>query len=127
MISEPSLLSTSTANISDNDVVMMTVDTDQAQSMRLIESQEDQTAMLSGTQITTQSDGTTTIDVTDEGGEVVQQFILPDDLQLEEGQTLVMIQGENGQPQLAIVNQAGNFTLFFKKFLYFLKSRLNKR
>ncbi|CAH8520592.1 unnamed protein product [Schistosoma guineensis] len=106
MISEPSLLSTSTTNISDNDVVMMTVDTDQAQSMRLVESQEDQTAMLSGTQITTQSDGTTTIDVTDEGGEVVQQFILPDDLQLEEGQTLVMIQGENGQPQLAIVNQA---------------------
>lgn len=119
MISEPSLLSTSTTNISDNDVVMMTVDTDQAHSMRLIESQEDQTAMLGGTQITTQSDGTTTIDVTDEGGEVVQQFILPDDLQLEEGQTLVMIQGENGQPQLAIVNQAGNFTLFLKNFFTF--------
>ncbi|CAH8489872.1 unnamed protein product [Schistosoma turkestanicum] len=106
MINEPSLLSTTATNLSDNDVVMVTVDTDQPPSMRLVESPEDQTTLLSGTQITTQSDGTTTIDVTDAGGEVVQQFILPDDLQLEEGQTLVMIQGENGQPQLAIVNQA---------------------
>lgn len=53
----------------------------------------------------------TTIDVTDASGEVVQQFIIPEDLQLEEGQTLVVITGDDGQPQLAIVNQAGTLSV----------------
>lgn len=48
-----------------------------------------------------------TIDITDAGGEVVQRLVLPEDLQLEPGQTLVLIQGEDGQPQLAVINQAG--------------------
>ncbi|CDS36789.1 suppressor of hairy wing [Echinococcus multilocularis] len=47
-----------------------------------------------------------TIDITDAGGEVVQRLVLPEDLQLEPGQTLVLIQGEDGQPQLAVINQA---------------------
>ncbi|VEL29297.1 unnamed protein product [Protopolystoma xenopodis] len=57
----------------------------------------------------TANEAPATIDVTNAAGEVVQQFILPPDLQLEEGQTLIMIQDEDGQPQLAIVNQAGKF------------------
>ncbi|TNN15976.1 Pogo transposable element with ZNF domain [Schistosoma japonicum] len=109
MISESSLSPTTVTSVPDSDVIMMNVDNDQLPSVQLDnESIEDQTNILNCSQITTQTstNGTTTIDVTDAGGEVVQQFILPDDLQLEEGQTLVMIQGENGQPQLAIVNQA---------------------
>lgn len=50
-----------------------------------------------------------TIDITDAGGEVVQRLVLPEDLQLEPGQTLVLIQGEDGQPQLAVINQAGRW------------------
>uniref|UniRef100_A0A183B161 C2H2-type domain-containing protein n=1 Tax=Echinostoma caproni TaxID=27848 RepID=A0A183B161_9TREM len=87
------------------DIVMMSVDTDQLASYGFIES-DDPNAV--GTHLVTQvGPNGTTIDVTNAGGEVVQQFLLPDDLQLEEGQTLVMIQGEDGQPQLAIVNQSG--------------------
>ncbi|CAH8842503.1 unnamed protein product [Trichobilharzia szidati] len=117
VIRDPSLLSTAggvggatAAGVTDGDVIMMTVDGDQLSSMQLVEptGDDNQTALLTGTQMMTQmtTNGTTTIDVTDAGGEVVQQFVLPDDLQLEEGQTLIMIQDENGQPQLAIVNQA---------------------
>ncbi|VDL98757.1 unnamed protein product [Schistocephalus solidus] len=48
-----------------------------------------------------------TIDFTTPGGDVIQRLVLPEDLHLEAGQTLVLIQGEDGQPQFAIVNQAG--------------------
>lgn len=48
-----------------------------------------------------------TIDITDASGEVVQRLVLPEDLQLEPGQTLFLIEGEDGQPQLAVMNQAG--------------------
>ncbi|VDN12060.1 unnamed protein product [Dibothriocephalus latus] len=47
-----------------------------------------------------------TIDFTTPGGDVIQRLVLPEDLHLEAGQTLVLIQGEDGQPQFAIVNQA---------------------
>lgn len=48
-----------------------------------------------------------TIDITDPSGEVVQRLLIPQDLHLEPGQTLVLIQDEDGQPQLAVINQAG--------------------
>lgn len=48
-----------------------------------------------------------TIDITDTSGEVVQRLMIPEELQLEPGQTLVLIQGEDGIPQLAVINQAG--------------------
>uniref|UniRef100_A0A5K3FF07 C2H2-type domain-containing protein n=1 Tax=Mesocestoides corti TaxID=53468 RepID=A0A5K3FF07_MESCO len=47
-----------------------------------------------------------TIDITDPAGEVVQRLVIPEDLHLEPGQTLILIQGEDGQPQLAVINQA---------------------
>ncbi|KAL7063352.1 hypothetical protein AAHC03_01736 [Spirometra sp. Aus1] len=37
---------------------------------------------------------------------IPMRLVLPEDLHLEAGQTLVLIQGEDGQPQFAIVNQA---------------------
>ncbi|CAH8508045.1 unnamed protein product [Heterobilharzia americana] len=111
VMNQPSVLSTNTEN-ADADVIMMTIDgdDDEHSSIRLVESTDNSTSLLTDNQIISQMNGTTTIDITDAGGEVVQQFILPDDLQLEEGQTLVMIQGENGQPQLAIVNQSDLIT-----------------
>ncbi|THD19542.1 hypothetical protein D915_009775 [Fasciola hepatica] len=88
----------------NEDVVMMSVDGDQLASYGFAGS-EDPTAF--GTHLVTQvGPNGTTIDLTNDNGEIVQQFLIPDDLQLDEGQTLVVIQGEDGQPQLAIVNQA---------------------
>lgn len=56
-------------------------------------------------------EGGATIDFTNAQGEVIQRLILPEDLHLEPGQTLVLIQGEDGQPQFAIVNQAGKLAI----------------
>ncbi|CAL8091396.1 unnamed protein product [Calicophoron daubneyi] len=85
----------------DGDVVMINVESDELAALGLMESDVQN---LGGAQLVAQmGDGGA---MTTEDGEVVQQFIIPDDLQLEEGQTLVVIQGEDGQPQLAIVNQA---------------------
>ncbi|KAF5394865.1 hypothetical protein PHET_09846 [Paragonimus heterotremus] len=91
----------------DGDVIMVNMEPDQLASYGLMETNEDHTTMMANNQLVTQMGPTgTTIDVTNAGGEIVQQFIIPDDLQLEEGQTLVVIHDENGQPQLAIMNQS---------------------
>ncbi|KAF8560600.1 hypothetical protein P879_10432 [Paragonimus westermani] len=91
----------------EGDVIMVSMEPDQLASYGLIETGEDHTTMMTSNQLVTQMGPTgTTIDVTNAGGEIVQQFIIPDDLQLEEGQTLVVIHDENGQPQLAIMNQS---------------------
>lgn len=103
------------SGVSDENVIMLAVDPSQLGTMGYSSQVPNQVLMTESQMLlapsSNPSQGPTTIDITDAGGEVVQQFILPDDLQLEEGQTLVMIQGEDGQPQLAIVNQAGKFDL----------------
>lgn len=50
-----------------------------------------------------------TIDIADPSGEVVQRLVIPEDLHLEPGQTLILLQGEDGIPQLAVINQAGKY------------------
>ncbi|KAM7541638.1 hypothetical protein Aperf_G00000025233 [Anoplocephala perfoliata] len=50
-----------------------------------------------------------TIDITDPSGEVVQRLLIPQDLHLEPGQTLVLIQDDDGQPQLAVINSTAEW------------------
>ncbi|GAA55892.1 pogo transposable element with ZNF domain [Clonorchis sinensis] len=88
------------------DVIMVAVEPDQLASFGVMETAGADQTMVTNELVSQLGPTGTTIDVTNANGEVVQQFIIPDDLQLEEGQTLVVIHGEDGQPQLAIVNQA---------------------
>lgn len=95
-----------TESQAQGDVIMVAVEPDQLASFGVMETTGADQAMVTNELVSQLGPTGTTIDVTNANGEVVQQFIIPDDLQLEEGQTLVVIHGEDGQPQLAIVNQA---------------------